>query len=75
MMTRLQGCRLSGLSFPMLARLHIPVFLGSFYPDIIDHRLHLLQNPVDIKIDMQNNESKFALGQVLKMTGRSPRID
>ena len=45
----------------MLARLDIPVFLGSFYPDEIDHRLHLLQNPVDIRIDMQNNETKFAL--------------
>ena len=45
----------------MLARLDIPVLLGSFYPDKIDHRLHLLQNPVDIKIDMQSDESKFAL--------------
>ncbi|MCJ7434715.1 MAG: DEAD/DEAH box helicase [Anaerolineales bacterium] len=59
--------RMYGLSsgasmyFSMLARLDIPIFLGSFYPDKIDHRLHILTQPVDIKIDMQSDENKLAL--------------
>jgi non-specific serine/threonine protein kinase len=45
----------------MLARLEVPVFLGSFYPDKIEHRVHLIPQAVNIKIDMQSDESKLTL--------------
>ena len=53
----------SGMSMylSMLAKLDIPVFLGSFYPDKIEHRLHVLQNPVEIEIDIQSDETKLVL--------------
>jgi non-specific serine/threonine protein kinase len=45
----------------MLSKFDIPVFLGSRYPDKIDRRVHILPNPIDIKIDIQNDESKLTL--------------
>ncbi len=45
----------------MLAKLEVPVFLGGFYPERIDRRLHILPEPVDIKIDMHRIESKLVL--------------
>lgn len=45
----------------MLARLDVPVFLGSIYPEKIERRLHLLSEPIDIKIDLQSDENRLAL--------------
>jgi non-specific serine/threonine protein kinase len=45
----------------MLAKFDIPMFLGSRYPEKIERRIHLLPNPIDIKIDLQNDESKLTL--------------
>jgi non-specific serine/threonine protein kinase len=45
----------------MLPKFEIPVFLGSVYPEKIERRIHVLPEPVDIKIDMQSNESKLTL--------------
>jgi non-specific serine/threonine protein kinase len=45
----------------MLAKFDIPIFLGSRYPDKIDRRVHLLAAPIDIRIDMQSDESKLTL--------------
>jgi non-specific serine/threonine protein kinase len=45
----------------LLATLDVPVFLGSLYPSTIYNRLHILPQPVDIEIDMQNDERKLVL--------------
>ncbi|MBK8823148.1 MAG: SNF2 helicase associated domain-containing protein [Anaerolineales bacterium] len=60
---RLYGIVSSSMSMylSMLAKLEIPVFLGSFYPNKIDMRLHLLHDPVDINIDLQSDKSKLTL--------------
>lgn len=63
-MTRIYGSVSSGMSMylSMLAKLDIPVFLGrSSYPEKVERRLHLLPDPVEIKIDLQSDESKLAL--------------
>lgn len=44
-----------------LSRLEVPVFLGSVYPAKIERRVHILPNSVEIKIDMQSDESKLVL--------------
>jgi len=61
--THMYGSGTSGISMylSMLAKLDIPVFLGSLYPNKLDRRLHILPDPVDIKIDLQNDESKLTL--------------
>ena len=45
----------------MLSKLEIPVFFGSRYPDKIEHRVHILPDPVDIKIDLGQEEHKLNL--------------
>lgn len=45
----------------MLSKLEIPVFLGSHYPDKIERRVHILPDPVDIKIDLGQDEHKLTL--------------
>ena len=45
----------------MLAKFSIPMFLGSHYPEKIERRIHLLPNPIEIKIDLQNDENKLTL--------------
>ena len=45
----------------ILAKLDIPIFFGSHYPDRIDRRVHLLPNPIDVKIDLQQDETKLSL--------------
>ena len=45
----------------MLAKLEIPVFVGSRYPDKIDHRVTILPDSVDIKIDLGQDEHKLSL--------------
>jgi non-specific serine/threonine protein kinase len=54
---------ISGISIylSMLAKLDIPVFLGNLYPAKIDRRLHLLPEPVNIKIDLRRDTSKLIL--------------
>ena len=62
--SRIYGGVISNVSMylSMLARLDIPIFLGKTdYPQKLERRLHLLPNPIDIKIDMQNDESKLSL--------------
>jgi non-specific serine/threonine protein kinase len=53
----------------MLTKLDIPVFLGSLYPAKIDRRLHILSEPVDIKIDMQSDDRKLVLQAGFKQEG------
>ena len=45
----------------MLAKLDIPIFLGSLYPDKIERRLHVLPDPVQIEIDIWSDETKLIL--------------
>ncbi|HEX5839825.1 MAG TPA: SNF2-related protein [Anaerolineales bacterium] len=46
----------------MLARLDIPIFLGSLgYNARIERRLHILPDPIQIRIDMQQDEEKLSL--------------
>ena len=62
--TRIYGSVTSGMPMylSMLAKLDIPVFLGkSSYPENIERRLHILPDPVDIKIDLQSDENKLML--------------
>lgn len=47
--------------FSVLAKLEIPVFLGSTYPSRINHRVHILPDPVDIEIDIQQDQHKLSL--------------
>lgn len=49
------------LYLSMLARLEVPVFLGSLYPDKVERRLHLLRDPVEIEVDIRKTESKLVL--------------
>ena len=45
----------------MLAKLDIPVFLGSLYPEKIERRLYVLPDPVEIQIDIHSDETKLVL--------------
>src|SRR5512138_624613 len=46
----------------MLAKSSIPVFLGTTdYPKKVERRLHLLPDPIQIQIDMQQDEEKLSL--------------
>ena len=45
----------------MLAKLDIPVFLGSIYPDKIERRLHVLPDPLQIEIDLWSDKTKLRL--------------
>lgn len=47
------------LSF--LAKLDVPIFLGSRYPEKLERRVHLLPNPIEVKIDIQRDETRLAL--------------
>jgi non-specific serine/threonine protein kinase len=53
----------SGMSMylSMVARLDIPVFLGSFQPEKIERRLHVLSDPVKVEIDMWSDKTKLVL--------------
>jgi non-specific serine/threonine protein kinase len=53
----------SGMSMylSMIARLDIPVFLGSFFPTKLERRLHILPDPVEIEIDIWNDNKKLVL--------------
>jgi non-specific serine/threonine protein kinase len=47
---------------PMLAKFEIPIFLGTTnYPEKIERRLHILPHPIQIQIDMQQDEKKLSL--------------
>jgi non-specific serine/threonine protein kinase len=45
----------------ILAKLDVPMFLGSRYPDKLERRISILPNPVEVKIDIQRDETKLAL--------------
>lgn len=48
--------------FPVLGIYKIPVFLGSTgYPKKIERRLHILPDPIQIQIDMQQDETRLSL--------------
>ena len=49
------------LFLSMLSKFDVPVFLGSLYPEKIERRLHILSDPVQIKIDLQHDENKLML--------------
>lgn len=62
--SRIYGGVISNISMylSMLARLDIPIFLGkTAYPQKLERRLRILPSPVDVKIDMQSDESKLTL--------------
>ena len=76
--TRVYGDVTSGMSMylSMLAKLDVPVFLGkSSYPEKIERRLRILPNPVDVKIDMQSDESKLTLQAGYEYEGAFTRIN
>jgi len=55
------GNNLSNL-LSMLAKFDIPIFLGKAdYPKKIERRLHLLPGPIQLQIDMQQDEKKLSL--------------
>jgi non-specific serine/threonine protein kinase len=55
------GNNLSNL-LPMLAKFDIPIFLGKAdYPEKIERRLHILPHPIQLQIDMQQDEKKLSL--------------
>ena len=61
---RIYGLASSGMSIylSMLAKLNIPLFLGSLYPNNkIKGRLHILPNPVKLEIDMRSDENQLVL--------------
>jgi non-specific serine/threonine protein kinase len=45
----------------MITRLNIPIFLGSLQAEKLERRLHILQDPVKIEIDIGNSSSKLVL--------------
>ncbi|GAB1470695.1 hypothetical protein MASR2M66_15730 [Chloroflexota bacterium] len=47
--------------FSMLSKFDIPIFIGSRYPEKIERRVYILPNPIDVKIDMQSDETKLTL--------------
>jgi non-specific serine/threonine protein kinase len=54
----------------LLAKLDIPTFLGSRYPDKIDRRVRILPDPVEIKIDLQTDETKLSLRAGYEQNGK-----
>ena len=54
----------------LLAKLEIPVFLGSIYPTRIERRIHILPDPVDIKIDLKQDEQKLTLRTGYEQNGQ-----
>jgi non-specific serine/threonine protein kinase len=68
---------ISGISIylAMLAKLDIPVFLGSLYPAKIDRRVQLLSEPVNIKIDLRREASKLILQAGFEHEGSFTLID
>jgi len=47
---------------PMLARFDIPVFLGKTnYPEKVERRLYIQPDPIQIQIDMMQDEKKLSL--------------
>jgi len=55
------GSNLSNF-LPMLAKFDIPVFLGKTnYPEKIERRLHIQPEPIQIQIDMQQDDKKLSL--------------
>ena len=62
-MGNIYGIGSNGLSLylSLLAKMDVPVFLGSFYPAKVERRLHLLSHPVQIEIDMRSDENKLVL--------------
>jgi hypothetical protein len=47
---------------PMLGRYNIPVFLGKTnYPEKVERRLRILPDPIQLQIDMQQDETKLSL--------------
>ena len=63
------------LYLSMLARLDIPVFLGSLYAGNIERRLHLLRDPVEIEVDIRHTESKLVLQAGFQKDGTFTHID
>ncbi|MGE5374409.1 MAG: SNF2-related protein [Bacteroidota bacterium] len=45
----------------MIAKLDIPVFLGSLYPEKIERDLHILPDPVEIGIDLWSDKNRLVL--------------
>ena len=60
---RMYGVGSSGMSMYLstLAKLGVPVFLGNTYSPRIDHPLHILPNPVELQIDMRDDENQLVL--------------
>ena len=55
------GNNLSNI-LPMLARFDIPVFLGKTnYPEKVERRLRIMPEPIQLQIDMQQDEKKLSL--------------
>ena len=52
------------LYLSLLSKMEIPVFLGSLYPTTIERRLRILSDPVEIEIDIQQDQSKLLLRAV-----------
>ncbi len=70
--TRLYGIGSSNVPMflSMLAKFEIPVFIGSFFPNKIERRVHILPEPVEVKIDMQSDESKLVLRAGYEQNGQ-----
>jgi len=58
----------------MLAKLDVPIFLGSFYPDKVERRVYILPDPVDVKIDMHSDETKLTLQAGYEQDGQFNHI-
>ncbi|MCK7482043.1 MAG: hypothetical protein M0C28_36500 [Candidatus Moduliflexus flocculans] len=54
----------------LLAKLEIPIFLGRRYPDKIDRRVHILPDPVDININLQQDQQKLILRTGYEQNGQ-----
>lgn len=68
------GNNLSNL-LPMLARLNIPIYLGKTdYQAKIERRLHVLPEPIQIQIDMQQDDKKLSLQAGFNNNGTFTRI-
>ena len=73
---RMYGIGSSNVSMllSMLAKLDIPVFLGSVYPAKIERRVHILPKPIDIKIDLQNAGNNLVLQAGYELDGEFVHI-
>lgn len=59
----------------MIARLEIPVFLGSTgYNGKVERLLHVLPNPIEIQIDMRLDENKLSLQTGFEWNGNFTHI-